>query len=174
MAAYRTSLPSPLGTLTLASDGEAITGLWMEGQVYFPDLGGWEDRPEVPVFAQAELWLSAYFRREPTPPVPLLSPHGTPFQLSVWQLLTEIPLGQTVSYGDLARRLRDQGHHASPRAVGSAVGRNPISLLIPCHRVLGADGSLTGYAGGLERKTWLLELEGVHLPLRPAPTEKPR
>ena len=159
MAAYRASLPSPLGTLTLASDGEAITGLWMEGQAYFPDLGGWEDRPEVPVFAQADAWLTAYFRREATPPLPPLSPGGTPFQLSVWQLLTEIPLGKTVSYGDLARHLRDQGRHASPRAVGSAVGRNPISLLIPCHRVLGADGSLTGYAGGLERKRFLLELE---------------
>ena len=153
------TIPSPLGPLLLASDGEAITGLWMEGQTHFA-AGVPADAPEcpeLPVFQQAEDWLTAYFARKPLPPMPPLAPRGTAFQRAVWQLLTKISCGGTTTYGALARELGK----SAPRAVGSAVGRNPISILIPCHRVLGADGRLTGYAGGLLRKRYLLELEGA-------------
>ena len=155
---------SPLGPLLLASDGEALTGLWLKGQRYFA-VGVPTDaaqRPELPAFLQAEAWLAAYFSKAPLPPMPPLAPRGTAFQCAVWQQLTHIPYGTTTTYGALAHALGV----SSPRAVGSAVGRNPISILIPCHRVLGSDGSLTGYAGGLERKRFLLELEGAAAALR--------
>ncbi len=161
-----TELPSPLGTLTLAGDGFALTGLWFSGQKHFPADLPEADRNALPVFAQAAQWLELYFSRREPDFLPPLAPRGTEFQRAVWALLREIPWGQTVSYGALARRLAETGPYArvSPRAVGSAVGRNPISILIPCHRVLGADGSLTGYAGGLQRKRQLLALEGAALP----------
>lgn len=156
------TLPSPLGPLTLAADGQAITGLWMEGQKYFC-LGLSDDGKEMdlPVFQQTEAYLAAYFAGSPLPPLPPLRPAGTAFQRAVWALLAEIPYGRTCTYGALAVELRRRGTAAAPRAVGAAVGRNPISILIPCHRVVGAGGSLTGYAGGLARKRFLLELEGV-------------
>lgn len=156
--------PSPVGQLTLAADGQAITGLWLEGQKYFC-AGLSEDVKEkdLSVFSQAEAYLAAYFSGSPLPPLPPLRPAGTAFQRAVWALLAEIPYGQTRTYGALAAELRRRGTSAAPRAVGAAVGRNPISILIPCHRVVGAGGSLTGYAGGLERKRFLLELEGVDL-----------
>ena len=160
---YWTILPSPLGMLTLASDGEALTGLWLEGQRYSPANPNPADRRELPVFLETERWLAVYFSgREPdfTPP---LAPEGTAFQQAVWALLREIPYGKTRSYGDLARQLAVQRGACSARAVGSAVGRNPISILIPCHRVVGADGSLTGYAGGLDRKRQLLQLEHLQV-----------
>ena len=158
------SLPSPLGPLTLAAQGDALTGLWLEGQKYFR-AGVPEDAAEadLPVFRQAEAYLAAYFAAAPLPPLPPLAPAGTAFQRAVWDLLREIPRGMTLTYGWLAEELRRRGTAAAPRAVGAAVGRNPISILIPCHRVVGADGSLTGYAGGLERKKFLLALEGVDL-----------
>lgn len=156
------TLSSPLGRLTLAADGQALTGLWMEGQKYFR-RGLPEDVKVIDllVFRQAEAYLSAYFAGESLPPMPPLAPAGTPFQRAVWALLEEIPLGRTRTYGALAEELRRRGTAAAPRAVGAAVGRNPISILIPCHRCVGADGSLTGYAGGLERKRFLLALEGA-------------
>lgn len=154
---YRTVYPSPLGMLTLASDGCSLTGLWLAGQRYFG--GGaqrWEERDDVPVFAQVRLWLDAYFAGDQPDPEELpLAPAGTTFQQSVWQQLLTIPYGGVVTYGELAARLGC----GSARAVGGAVGRNPISIIIPCHRVLGADGSLTGYAGGTECKRWLLAHE---------------
>lgn len=151
-----TTCDSPLGKLTLAADGEALVGLWLEGQKYFG--AGLDLTPgESPVFEAAKRWLDRYFAGErPSPEELPLDPRGTEFQRRVWALLCEIPCGQTTTYGELARILE-----SSPRAVGSAVGRNPISIIIPCHRVLGANGSLTGYAGGIERKRWLLEHEGI-------------
>ncbi|MBQ8851387.1 MAG: methylated-DNA--[Oscillibacter sp.] len=158
---YQTSYPSPVGLLTLASDGEALTGLWLKGQKYFASTLP-EDAPtddSLPVFTQAKAWLDAYFADETLPPMPPLAPTGTPFRKAVWELLLEIPYGTTTTYGDLAAKLNSQGYSTAPRAVGGAVGHNPISILIPCHRVLGADGSLTGYAGGYAAKQFLLELE---------------
>lgn len=163
---YCTTLPSPLGPLHLASDGHSLTGLWIEGQKYFAATLEGEPRltqPDVPVFRQTEAWLAAYFAKEALPAPPSLAPKGSPFRQAVWKLLLEIPCGQTTTYGALAQRLRAQGLSAAAQAVGGAVGHNPISILIPCHRVLGWDGGLTGYAGGVENKRFLLELEGVRL-----------
>lgn len=164
---YRFSLDSPLGKLTLASDGEALTGLWFEGQKHFAAglSDAAEERP-LPVFAETARWLELYFAGDAPDFTPPLRPSGTPFQREVWALLRQIPYGGTATYGELAARIGEvRGlSRFSARAVGGAVGRNPISLLIPCHRVLGADGSLTGYAGGTERKAALLRLEGVLLP----------
>lgn len=160
-----TTLPSPVGPLHLASDGEAITGLWLEGQKYFAATleGETRESPDLPVFRQTAAWLNAYFAGEVPPALPPLAPQGSPFRQAVWKLLLEIPRGQTATYGALAEKLREQGLSAAPQAVGGAVGHNPISILIPCHRVVGSDGSLTGYAGGLAAKQKLLELEGVDI-----------
>lgn len=160
---YLTTLPSPLGPLLLASDGTSLTGLWLEGQKYFAaglDSAA-QKAPALPVFRETERWLRDYFAGRRPPALPPLAPAGTAFQQSVWRCLLEIPYGQTRMYGTLASKLS-----SSPRAVGNAVGRNPISILIPCHRVLGADGSLTGYAGGMERKQFLLALEQAGLERR--------
>lgn len=147
---------SPLGGITAASDGEALTGLWFDGQKYFAaGLGEHEER-ELPIFSEVGRWLDAYFSGRDPGFTPQLRPRGTAFRRAVWDLLLTIPYGQTVTYGQLASRLPGS---TSARAVGGAVGHNPISLIVPCHRVLGADGSLTGYAGGVERKRRLLELE---------------
>ena len=152
---------SPLGGITLASDGSALTGLWFDGQKYFaaalsPDR---EDKM-LPVFADAERWLDRYFTGSIPGFVPPLCLRGTPFRLLVWETLLTVPYGQTVTYGQLAQRLALRtGRPVSARAVGGAVGHNPVSLIIPCHRVIGAGGSLTGYAGGLDRKISLLRLE---------------
>lgn len=158
---FRCSVASPLGELTLASDGQALTGLWLPGQKYF--AAGLEDdaaeSPELPVFQQTRAWLAAYFDGKGSPELPSLAPPGTVFQQSVWNLLLKIPYGETVSYGTLAAQLKEHGASTFPRAVGGAVGHNPISILIPCHRVVGASGSLTGYAGGLAAKKFLLTLE---------------
>ena len=162
---FVTTLPSPVGTLTLASDGEALTGLWLEGQKYFgaglPDTA--VRAAELPVFQAAEAWLAAYFSRSPLPALPPLAPRGTPFRQAVWQLLREIPYGTVTTYGALAQTLRDRGVSAAAQAVGGAVGHNPISILIPCHRCVGSGGSLPGYAGGVARKRFLLELEGADM-----------
>lgn len=158
--------PSPLGEITLASDGRALIGLWFSGQ-RFDRLGlqpGAEMR-ELPVFAEARRWLALYFDGRKPDFTPPLSFRGTDFQKEVWEMLLTIPYGETVTYGELAARLERQGgKRCSARAVGGAVGRNPISLMVPCHRVLGAGGALTGYAGGMDRKRRLLALEGVCLP----------
>lgn len=162
---YLTKRSSPLGPLLLACDGEALIGLWMEGQKYFASglEKETEERADLPAFCQAEAWLSAYFEKRSLPPLPPLAPRGSEFYRKVWKLLLEIPFGETAAYGALAERLKADGISASPRAVGGAVGHNPISILIPCHRVVGTDGSLTGYAGGVDKKRFLLELEGVDL-----------
>ena len=155
---------SPLGWLTLAGDGECLVGLWMEGQNHFArGLDAQRRAARVPVFDAAERWLDVYFGGGVPDFTPPLYLRGTPFQRRVWEALLEIPYGQTTTYGALAERIaaRMGVPRACARAVGGAVARNPIALIVPCHRVLGAGGRLTGYAGGLERKTWLLRLEGA-------------
>ena len=149
---------SPLGRMLLAADDAGLTGAWFYGQRHFArGLGDAEKsaEAEVPALAAARRWLDAYFAGErPGVDDVTLAPRGTAFQRRVWDALLAIPYGETRTYGELAAALG-----SSPRAVGSAVGKNPISVIVPCHRVLGAGGSLTGYAGGLTRKQALLELE---------------
>ena len=153
---------SRLGGITLSSDSETLTGLWFDGQKYFPHkLISESTKAELPIFTQTCNWLDIYFGgKEPgfTPPISL---HTTPFRKAVYDILLTIPYGQTMTYGEIARILTEkQGmERMSAQAVGSAVGHNPVSIIIPCHRVVGADGSLTGYAGGLDKKTALLKLE---------------
>ena len=159
---YTDLFASPLGEILLVSDGETLSGLYFEGQKYVPALPEAEKDPSLPVFKSARAWIARYFAGEkPEADLPLRAA-GTAFQRAVWDLLKEIPYGATVTYGELAERLAARrGRPCSARAVGAAVGRNPISLIVPCHRVIGADGSLTGYAGGLARKRALLRLEGI-------------
>jgi methylated-DNA-[protein]-cysteine S-methyltransferase len=151
--------PSPIGELLLIGDGAALTGLYLESQEVWPEKTAdwrWDEAPFKPVLAQ----LDEYFeRRRKVFDVPL-APVGTPFQQRVWAALREIPCGTTISYGELATRLGDP---KASRAVGLANGRNRIAIIVPCHRVIGAGGNLTGYAGGLDRKEWLLRHEGALL-----------
>ena len=163
MHAFFLKLPSPLGTLHLESDGEALTCVLYEGEkATHPKGVTLQEAPQLPVFVAARAWLSRYFEGHNPGMPPPVRPQGTPFQQSVWRRLLIIPYGSTTTYGTLAAYLA--AHNASGRmsaqAVGQAVGRNPISIIIPCHRVIGADGSLTGYAGGLDKKMFLLGLEG--------------
>lgn len=157
---FFTNIPSPVGLLLLASDGTSLTGLWLENQKYYAATLGPEAQKAraLPVFRETEHWLRDYFAGMRPPALPPLAPAGTIFRQSVWRRLLEIPYGQSCTYGTLAAELG-----SSPRAVGNAVGHNPISILIPCHRVLGTDGSLTGYAGGVEKKRFLLALEQAGL-----------
>ncbi|HBI64636.1 MAG TPA: hypothetical protein DDX51_05915 [Clostridiales bacterium] len=160
---YRTVFRSPVGQLTISSDGTDITGLWIENQAHFGStLHADAVTQHLPVFDRCAEWLNRYFSGEiPVEQLPL-APAGTPFRRKAWDVLRCIPFGQTVTYGEIAAHLEQiTGKHTSARAVGSAVARNPISILIPCHRVVGSDGSLTGYAGGLEAKRFLLALEGI-------------
>ncbi len=166
---YTATYPSPLGALTLACGGEGLAGLWMEGQKYFGAglSGPMEEKPGAPALRAARQWLDAYFAgQRPEAAALPLAPAGGPFRQAVWAALREIPYGEVTSYGELAQRLaaRLGIQSMAARAVGGAVGHNPISIIIPCHRVLGAGGRLVGYAGGLERKTWLLEWEGAVIP----------
>ena len=144
--------PSPLGEILLSGNDSSLTGLWFEGQKYYADtLTLPREERLTPVFEQTLDWLEIYFTGQDPAFLPPLSPRGTPFRKAVWDVLLTIPYGQTRTYGP----------HMSAQAVGGAVGHNPISLLIPCHRVVGADGSLTGYAGGVDKKAQLLKLEGI-------------
>lgn len=165
---YSTEYPSPVGKLTLACDGEgqALAGLWLEGQKYFMDSLPELPRPkaDLPIFSRTKRWLERYFAGERPEASELeLAPLGGEFRQAVWGVLRTIPYGTVTSYGEIGKRLaakRDLGG-MSARAVGGAVGHNPISIIIPCHRVVGADGAVTGYAGGVEKKLWLLKHEGV-------------
>lgn len=154
---------SPLGPMLMAGGPHGLAGLWFEGQDHWPHgAAHWPGDDNQAAFALTRGWLDAYFagadahELPPLPPIDLSS--GTRFQQQVWQALREVPRGSTLSYQDLARRI---GAPSASRAVGAAVGRNPVSVLVPCHRVLGAKGALTGYAAGLERKKALLRLEGL-------------
>ena len=159
---YCCSCTTPLGPATAAADEEALTGFWFAGQKYYPaDGAAFIERPGHPAFAGLRRWLDSYFAGENPLPDFALNPGGTPFQKAVWDILLRIPHGKVSTYGAIAAQLakRRGAPFMSARAVGSAVGHNPISLLIPCHRVVGSDGSLTGYAGGIDKKEFLLRLE---------------
>lgn len=154
---------SSLGELTLASDGESLTGLWIEGQEYFPNMSKSIEITDLPIFNETKDWLNRYFKGENPGKIPAVAPDGTEFRKLIWKELINIPYGELTSYGDIANQISENqnGKFISPRAVGGAVGHNPISIIIPCHRVIGSDGSLTGYAGGLDKKVKLLEYEGI-------------
>ena len=215
---YTAHYDSPIGGITLASDGVALIGLWFEGQKHFAAMLGPQHREcdDLPVFVETKRWLDSYFSGQIPDFTPKLAMRATPFRQAIWEILLTIPYGKTVTYGEIARRFVETFHETSlqssslhnvslhgatsqdislqgaplqvtssqdalsqgsllqgmsiqgamlakknmsAQAVGGAVGHNPISLIIPCHRVIGANGSLTGYAGGVERKKYLLELE---------------
>ena len=161
---YKTTYLSPIGELMLASDGKALIGLWKKGQKYhgstlFKDM---EEKADLPIFANTKKWLDCYFaKKQPAISELLLSPIGSDFRQEVWKILCEIPYGKTITYGEIAKKIAKQAKKKtmSSQAVGGAVGHNPISIIIPCHRVVGSNGSLTGYAGGIETKLELLKLE---------------
>jgi methylated-DNA-[protein]-cysteine S-methyltransferase len=150
--------------LTVSSDGKNISGLWIEGQKYFARTleKGYEER-DLPIFESVRKWLDCYFSGKRPDFMPPLKPEGSPFQKSIWNILCKIPYGKTAGYGEIAKQYEAENKekHTSARAVGGAVGHNPISILIPCHRVLGANGNLTGYAGGIDKKIQLLKLENI-------------
>ena len=154
-----THIDTQLGGVVLAATDKGLAGLWFDAQKHLPDMTGWQTDDVHPVLRAAAAQLLDFLAgRRATFDVPLDLSHGTDFQRAVWQALREIPAGATTSYGALSVRV---GRPTAVRAVGAAVGRNPVSVIVPCHRVVGATGALTGYAGGLERKTALLQLEGA-------------
>ena len=160
---YYRWLDSPLGRLLLTSDGKSLTGLYLQGQKHFPgQIAGWQQAEQVDPFGQVQVQLQEYFahqRQQFDVPIQL---QGTDFQRQVWHLLCQIPYGETISYGELAQAIQQP---TAARAVGAANGRNPIAVIVPCHRVIASSGKLTGYAGGLNRKQWLLGHErAVHRP----------
>jgi len=152
---------SPLGDIILASDGESLTGLWFDGQKHIPSALNCGSKQELTVFRQADKWLDIYFTGKDPGFLPPLLLRGSQFRQAVWNILLSIPYGQTMTYGAIATDIaRRQGlGRMSAQAVGGAVSNNPIAIIVPCHRVMGADGSLTGYAAGLDRKRRLWELE---------------
>lgn len=173
---YSHRYASPIGPLFLASNGNDLIGLWMEGQKYFgrtvnEPLEADAQRRE---FTHASAWLDAYFAgKNPALDDLPLAPQGSAFQQAVWQQLLRIPYGETTTYGAIARQVAEQMNKTSMagQAVGGAVGHNPISIIIPCHRVVGGSGSLTGYAGGIQKKIRLLTLEGVNTARFSVPTK---
>ena len=153
---------SPLGGILLAADETGVTGLWFDGQKYFArGLSAERVERDTPALSAARRWLDIYFTGREPDFIPPLHPIGSGFRQSVWELLLQIPYGQTATYGQIARQLAAKAGlpHMSAQAVGGAVGHNEISIIIPCHRVVGTNGSLTGYAGGIDKKVKLLELE---------------
>jgi methylated-DNA-[protein]-cysteine S-methyltransferase len=164
---YSKRLPSPVGTITLASDGDNLVGLWIEGQKYHGDsVPVAMVKDNVPVFTAARKWLDNYFAgKKPDIAALPLAPAGGEFRQDVWSILCGIPYGEVVTYGSIAKKMaaKMNKERMSSQAVGGAVGHNPISIIIPCHRVVGSNGSLTGYAGGIDKKVKLLELEGVDM-----------
>ena len=149
---------SPLGGMTMASDGTHLVGLWFDGQKHFASSLDKEriERDDLPVFEETRRWLDLYFGGKIPDFNPAFFIRGSVFRRRVWEILLTIPYGKTMTYGEIARQI---GKHDAFQAVGGAVSHNPISLIIPCHRVVGADGSLTGYAGGIEKKRWLIRKE---------------
>ena len=161
MTCFTVHYDSPLGGMTMASDGQALTALWFDGTRRKPRFAdGTSATTVLPIFDETRRWLDLYFAGKNPDFTPQLAPKGTPFQQRVWEILLTIPYGKTMSYGKVARQISPT---MSAQAIGGAVGRNPIGIIIPCHRVIGADGSLTGYGSGLERKRWMLEMENKEL-----------
>ncbi|MDO4343001.1 MAG: methylated-DNA--[protein]-cysteine S-methyltransferase [Eubacteriales bacterium] len=163
---YTQHYESPLGGILLAADEIGLTGLWFDGEKYYADnLAAEHEARDTQALGAAKRWLDVYFAGKEPDFLPPLHPIGSAFRQEVWQLLLEIPYGQTTTYGALARRLAERRglRHMSAQAVGGAVGHNEISILIPCHRVVGTSGSLTGYAGGIDKKLSLLRLEQADL-----------
>jgi methylated-DNA-[protein]-cysteine S-methyltransferase len=160
-APVRCTVPSPLGELTLAAYAHALVGVWFDAQDHLPDYALWREEPDHPILRATALQLQQYFAGQRRSfDLPLDLHNGSAFQQRVWQSLLAIASGSTSSYGAVSQAI---GNPRAVRAVGGAIGRNPIGIIVPCHRVLGANGALTGYAGGLERKVALLQLEGVLL-----------
>ncbi|MDR1390399.1 MAG: methylated-DNA--[protein]-cysteine S-methyltransferase [Treponema sp.] len=163
---YSTTYPSPVGTITLACDGTSLAGLWIDGQKYHGAASSMTANDNMPVFGAAKKWLDRYFAGgKPAVSELPLAPAGGEFRRGVWDILCEIPYGSVVTYGSIAKKMavKTGKKNMSGRAVGGAVGHNPISIIIPCHRVIGSNGSLTGYAGGIGTKVKLLELEGADM-----------
>ena len=172
---YSTTYPSPIGTLTLACDGRNLVGLWVKGQKYFGDTipEAMVERDDIPVFDAAKKWLDKYFAGEKPKISELpLAPIGGEFRQGVWKILRAIPYGKVITYGSIAKKMAAKmgKESMSSQAVGGAVGHNPISIIIPCHRVVGSNGSLTGFAAGVKTKVKLLELEGVDMSRLSVPT----
>lgn len=165
MKEYICKVQSPAGLITLSSDGQNITGLWLEAQKYYGStLGSDAAEQELPVFNQAREWLTCYFKGKEPDFMPPLAPKGSPFRQQVWKILEAIPYGSYITYKSIADEMeRKTGKRQSAQAVGGAVSHNPISIMIPCHRVVSVGGSLTGYAGGIDKKIQLLKLEGVSM-----------
>lgn len=164
---YKTNYTSPFGNIVIASDGENLSGLWLEGQKYFAYTvnGNLIENNDLEIFKQTKTWLNKYFQgSKPKISELSLKPNGSQFRQRIWQLLCEIPYGSVTTYGEIANTIaKEKGiEKMSAQAVGGAVGHNPISIIIPCHRVIGSNGNLTGYAGGIETKIKLLNLEGVN------------
>lgn len=159
---YISKYNSPIGGITLASNGKELTGLWFDGQKYFADnLPKEREEKELPIFVQTKKWLDIYFSSKAPDFTPPLSMDGiSPFRKRVWEIMLAIPFGETITYGEIAKQIeKETGKRVSAQAVGGAVGHNSVSLVIPCHRVVGTNGSLTGYAGGIDKKVWLLKTE---------------
>jgi methylated-DNA-[protein]-cysteine S-methyltransferase len=167
MITYISYYDSPLGRMTMASDGEALTGLWFEPLKYVDSnmTNTCEINHDLTIFHETTKWLDIYFTGKDPQFTPPLNAKGTLFRQQVWEILLTIPFGQTMSYGEIAKLIacRKGTNMMSAQAVGGAVGHNPISLIIPCHRVIGAHGQLTGYASGIDKKRWLLQNE--HVPM---------
>ena len=165
---YSTQYSSPVGPYTLASNGESLIGLWLEGQKYFgyTVTESMMENSALPIFSITKKWMDRYFSGEKPAISDLpLAPNGGTFRKAVWDILCEIPYGEVITYGDIAKKIasRMNKEHMSGQAIGGAVGHNPISIIVPCHRVVGSNGSLTGYAGGIDKKIKLLEHEGVDM-----------
>ncbi len=163
---YISHYTSPLGRIALFADDEGLTGLWFEGQKYFAysvEKGG--DEESIPVLDEAKHWLDIYFSGKNPDFTPPLHLKGSPFQMDVWEILLTIKYGSVLTYGDIAKKIAERRgiNKMASQAVGGAVGHNPISIIVPCHRVVGAGGNLTGYGGGIDKKIKLLELEGLDL-----------
>lgn len=163
---YKTNYQSPIGNILLASDGKSLVGLWIEKQKYFASSLNTEmvENSDLKVFQDTKNWLERYFSNKKPEITELpLAPAGSDFRKTVWEILCEIPYGKVTTYGEISKKIANQMKKStmSARAIGGAVGHNPISIIIPCHRVIGANGNLTGYAGGLDLKIKLLEHEGV-------------
>lgn len=163
---YTSHYDSPLGGITLASNGKALIGLWFDGQKYFADTLEKESiEKELPIFQDTRRWLDTYFSGKAPDFALELDMICSEFRKAVWEVMLSIPYGHTMTYGEIAAEIAEKRglEHMSAQAVGGAVGHNSISLIIPCHRVVGMNGSLTGYAGGIDKKIWLLEHESVDM-----------